>query len=177
MKINIVERKINLTDSTKEKLENKLSKFDKFFKTDAEATATFKTQKDKVFLEVCISAGDMLIRAEADDPDAKSAIDKIDDIIVGQFRKYKTKLEKKIKTNAYEDNSELFGNYSLEDEETEFKVVKSKKFFVKPMSVDEAILQMNLIGHQFFVFTNSETEQTCIVYKRKDRNYGLIEVD
>lgn len=175
MKINIVERKINLNDSTKEKLYDKLSKFDKFFKEEAEATATFKTQKDTVYLEVCLSAGDMIIRAEADDPDAKSAIDKIDDIIVGQFRKYKTKLEKKVKNSGYEEIVNYDNNFS--EEETEFKVVKSKKFFVKPMSVDEAILQMNLIGHQFFVFTNADTEQTCIVYKRKDRNYGLIEVD
>ena len=177
MKLNIVERKINLNDSTKEKLENKLKKFEKFFKDDTITTATFKTQKDKVYLEVFINMGDMMIRAEAVDSDAKVAIDKIDDIIEGQFRKYKTKLEKKVKTNAYQDFFESFGDDLAEVEEKEFNVVKSKKIFVKPMNVDEAILQMNLIGHQFFVFLNSELNKNCIVYKRKDGNYGLIEVD
>lgn len=174
MKINIVERKVTLNDKTREKLENKLLKFDKLLGESAEATATFNTQKDKIFLEIAIRSDDMIIRAESSDPDAKIAIDKIVDVLEGQFRKYKTKLSRKIKTftpDAY------FENASEIEEEQEFKVVKSKKFFMKPMSVDEAILQMNLLGHEFFVFSNSETEKVNIVYKRKDKNYGLIETD
>lgn len=176
MKLNIVERKVNLKDSTKEKLEKKLSKFEKFFKDEAEITATFRTQKDVIYLEVYISSGDISIRAESSDTDAKTAIDKVESIIDGQFRKYKTKLEKKVKGNVY---TEFYNESSsgYDEEENEFNVVKKKKFFIKPMSVDEAILQMNLIGHQFFVFINSETDETCIVYKRKDNNYGLIETD
>ena len=174
MKINIVERKVTLNDTTKEKLESKLLKFDKLLGESAEATATFNTQKDKIFLEIAIRSEDMIIRAESSDPDAKIAIDKIIDVLEGQFRKYKTKLARKIKTftpDAY------FDTPSEVAEEQEFKVVKSKKFFMKPMSVDEAILQMNLLGHEFFVFTNSDTEKVNIVYKRKDQNYGLIETD
>lgn len=174
MKIKIVERKVTLNDKTKEKLESKLKKFDKLLGESAEATATFNTQKDKIFLEIAIRSDDMIIRAESSDEDAKIAIDKIIDVLEGQFRKYKTKLERKIKTFTpdiyFESPSEV-------EEEKEFKVVKSKKFFMKPMSVDEAILQMNLLGHEFFVFTNSETEKVNIVYKRKDQNYGLIEAD
>jgi len=174
MKINIVERKVTLNDKTREKLESKLLKFDKLLGESAEATATFNTQKDKIFLEIAIRSDDMIIRAESSDPDAKIAIDKIVDVLEGQFRKYKTKLSRRIKTftpDAYfEDSPDVA-------EEEEFKVVKSKKFFMKPMSVDEAILQMNLLGHEFFVFLNSETEKVNIVYKRKDKNYGLIETD
>lgn len=174
MKINIVERKVTLNDKTKEKLESKLLKFDKLLGASAEATATFNTQKDKIFLEIAIRSEDMIIRAESSDPDAKIAIDKIIDILEGQFRKYKTKLERKIKTFT----PDIYFENQLEvEEEKEFKVVKSKKFFMKPMSVDEAILQMNLLGHEFFVFTNSDTEKINIVYKRKDSNYGLIETD
>lgn len=174
MKINIVERKVTLNDTTKEKLESKLLKFDKLLGESAEATATFNTQKDKIFLEISIRSEDMIIRAESSDPDAKIAIDKIIDVLEGQFRKYKTKLARKIKTFTPDI---YFENQSEVAEEKEFKVVKSKKFFMKPMSVDEAILQMNLLGHEFFVFTNSDTEKVNIVYKRKDSNYGLIETD
>lgn len=174
MKINIVERKVTLNDTTKEKLESKLLKYDKLLGESAEATATFNTQKDKIFLEIAIRSEDMIIRAESSDPDAKVAIDKIIDVLDGQFRKYKTRLAKKIKTFTPDV---YFETISEADEEKEFKVVKSKKFFMKPMSVDEAILQMNLLGHEFFVFTNSDTEKTNIVYKRKDKNYGLIETD
>ena len=174
MKINIVERKVTLNDTTREKLESKLLKFDKLLGESAEATATFNTQKDKIFLEIAIRSDDMIIRAESSDPDAKIAIDKIIDVLEGQFRKYKTKLARKIKTFTPDV---YFEGASEVDEEKEFKVVKSKKFFMKPMSVDEAILQMNLLGHEFFVFTNSDTEKVNIVYKRKDQNYGLIETD
>lgn len=174
MKIKVVERKVVINDNTREKLESKLLKFDKLLGESAEAVATFNTQKDKIFLEISIRSDDMIIRAESSDPDAKTAIDKIIDVLDGQFRKYKTKLSKRIKT--FTPNQYFIEPTSVE-EETEFKVVKSKKFFMKPMSVDEAILQMNLLGHEFFVFTNSQTEKINIVYKRKDSNYGLIETD
>lgn len=174
MKLNIKTFKMNLNDSTLERLNVKLSKFDKLMGEDASADVTFKTQRDRVYLEVAIYANGMIIRAESDDEDAKTAIDKIMGTIEGQFRKYKTKLEKKIKTADYSKYN--FENNVTEEEEKEFKVVKSKKFSIKPMSVDEAILQMNLLNHEFFVFTNADTDDVNIVYKRKDSNYGLIDV-
>lgn len=175
MKINVKTLKINLNDSTIEKLESKLAKFDRLMGEDAVADVTFKTQKDRVFLEIAIYSGDMIIRAESDDEDAKVAIDKIIGVIEGQFRKYKTKIEKRNKNVDY-SKFVVDSDYDIE-EEKEFNVVKSKKFSVKPMSVDEAILQMNLLNHEFFVFTNAETNDVNIVYKRKDKNYGLIEID
>lgn len=175
MKYNIIERKVKITDATKEKLYKKFDKFDRLFQEEATAHVTFKSENDRIYLEVTLQAGDMIIRAQTDDPDAKTAIDKIIDVIEGQFRKYKTKLEKKLRQGAFEE----FVPFAEEQEpeETEFKVVKSKKFFMKPMSVDEAILQMNLLNHEFFVFTNCDSNKTNIVYRRKDKNYGLIETD
>ena len=176
MKYTITERKVSINDKTRERLHAKLDKFEKFFKTEAEVFATFENQKDWIYLEITIRSGDLIIRAEADDQEARGAIDKAVEIIEGQLRKYKTKMEKKVKQNAYES---VFDADTLEseEEETEFRVVKSKKFFMKPMSVEEAILQMNLLNHSFFIFTNAETDGTNVVYKRKDQNYCLIEID
>lgn len=175
MKLNVKTLKLNLNDSTIDRLENKLAKFDKLMGASAEADITFKTQKDRVFLEIAIRSADMIIRAESDDEDAKAAIDKIVSVLEGQFRKYKTKIEKRNKNVDY-SMFVVDSDYDVE-EEKEFNVVKLKKFSVKPMSVDEAILQMNLLNHEFFVFTNADTNEVNIVYKRKDKNYGLIEID
>ena len=175
MKLNVKTLKLNLNDSTIERLESKLAKFDRLMGENAEADVTFKTQKDRVFLEIAIRSAEMIIRAESDDEDAKAAIDKIVSVLEGQFRKYKTKIEKR---NKSVDFSKFVVDSDFDvEEEKEFNVVKSKKFSVKPMSVDEAILQMNLLNHEFFVFTNADTNEVNIVYKRKDKNYGLIEID
>ncbi len=176
MKINLTTKKVNLKDSTKEKLEKKLAKFDKILKDDATADVKFKMENDLIYLEIAISSGDMILRAQSFDEDAKTAIDKIISLLEGQLRKYKTKLQKKVKNSGYE---EYFAETPDSDyeEETEFNIVKTKKFSVKPMSVDEAILQMNLLGHEFYVFTNAEDDKINIVYKRKDKNYGLIETN
>lgn len=174
MKYNIIERKVKITDKTKEKLYKKFDKFDRFFQEEATAHVTFKAERDRIYLEVTLQAGDMIIRAQSDDPDAKVAIDKIIDVIEGQFRKYKTKIEKRLKKGAYDN---FMPQTETEEPEEKFKVVKSKKFFMKPMNVEEAILQMNLLNHEFYVFTNGDTNKMNIVYRRKDKNYGLIEAE
>ncbi|MBQ2968311.1 MAG: ribosome-associated translation inhibitor RaiA [Clostridia bacterium] len=171
MKVQIVERKVNLKDATKAYLQEKLGKFEKVFGADASVTATFYAQKNRIFLEVTIRSGDVIIRAESDDTDARCAIDRAVGIVDGQMRKYKTKLAKKIKTAYVPEPLE----YEIE-EDTVFDVVKKKQFYVKPMQAEEAVLQMKLLNHQFFVYKDAETEQTCIVYARKDGKYGVIEV-
>jgi putative sigma-54 modulation protein len=104
-----------------------------------------------------------------------ASIDMVIDVLEEQVRRYKTRLKKRLYDGAIK--TEYFEKINKQDveEEGEFKVVRSKKFAIKPMVVEEAILQMNLLGHQFFVFTNAENEETNVVYKRKDGNYGLIE--
>ncbi len=171
MKMQIVERKVNLKEATKVYLDEKLGKFDKVFGDDAAATATFYAQKNRIFLEITVRSGDVIIRAESDDTDARCAIDRAADIIDGQMRKYKTRLEKKIKTAYIPEQLE----YEIE-EDTMFDIVKKKQFYVKPMQAEEAILQMKLLNHQFFVYKDAESQQTCIVYSRKDGKYGVIEV-
>ncbi len=176
MKFNIIGRKIHVTDKIKDYVEKKIGKLDKFFKDESEARVVLGTIKDNEYIEASIYAGGMIYRAEVVDSDVLAAIDKFVDIIERQIRKNKTRLEKKIKREATLDDILISGaNYTEGEDVGEFKVVRRKRFQVKPMSEEEAILQMNLLGHSFYVFLNQETEETNIVYKRKDGNYAIIE--
>ncbi len=176
MKFNIIGRKYDLTDKIKDYVEKKLGKLDKFFKDDSEARVVIGTIKDNDYIEATIYAGGMMYRAEATDKEVLAAVDKIVDVIERQIRKNKTRLEKKIKRDAAMDNMLLSGaTYTGGEETNEFEIVKTKRFVVKPMSVEEAILQMNLLGHTFFVFKNQDTDEMNVVYKRKDDKYAIIE--
>lgn len=176
MKINIIGRKITVTDKIKDYAEKKLTKLDKFFKEEPEARIVIGPIKDNEYVEASIFASGMIYRAEVIDVDVITAMDKIVDVIERQIRKNKTRLEKKIKRDAVNDNVMISGDDYTEGEDvSEFKIVKKKRFAVKPMSPEEAVLQMNLLGHSFFVFKNSQTDQMNVVYKRKDGNYAIIE--
>lgn len=172
MKITITGRKVNLRDSFKEKIEKKLTKFDKFFGDDADANVTVSVGKNYQTVEVTIKDAGYIYRAEETLPEMEDALDKVVDRIAGQIRKNKTRLEKRIRTSD-------FSMFEAEDdeEETAFNVVKSKHFTVKPMDVEEAILQMNLLGHMFYMFRNMETNEVNVVYRRKDGDYGLLEAE
>lgn len=176
MKINIIGRKITVTDKIRDYAEKKLTKLDKFFKEEPEARIVIGSIKDNEYVEASIFASGMIYRAEVIDVDVITAMDKIVDVIERQIRKNKTRLEKKIKREAVNDNVMISGDDYTEGEDvSEFKIVKKKRFAVKPMSPEEAVLQMNLLGHSFFVFKNSQTNQMNVVYKRKDGNYAIIE--
>lgn len=176
MKINIIGRKITVTDKIRDYTEKKLGKMDKFFKDEPEARIVIGTIKDNEYVEASIYASGMIYRAEVTDVDVITAMDKIVDVIERQIRKNKTRLEKKIKRDAVNDNILLSGeDYTDGEDVSEFKIVKKKRFSVKPMTTEEAVLQMNLLGHNFFVFKNAETEQMNVVYRRKDGNYAVIE--
>lgn len=176
MKFNIIARKIHVTDKIQEYVEKKLGKLDKFFKDESEARVVLGTIKDNEYIEASIYAGGMIYRAEVIDSDIMAAIDKTVDIIERQIRKNKTRLEKKIKREATLDDMLLSGaNYTEGEDVGEFKIARRKRFRVKPMSEEEAILQMNLLGHSFYVFLNQETEEINVVYKRNDGNYAIIE--
>ena len=176
MKFNIIGRKIEVSEKKRDYIEKKLSRLDKFFKDEAEARIVIGTVKDNEFIEVSVYSTGMIYRAEVIDTDVFCAADKSVDIIERQIRKNKTRLEKKIKRDAYDDKTMLNGEVYIDDEEIpEFKIVKKKRFQIKPMSAEEAVLQMNLLGHEFFVFKNIDTDEMNVVYKRKDGNYALIE--
>lgn len=176
MKITITGRKVNLRDSFKAKVEKKLSKFERFFGDDAEANVVVSLEKNRQTVEITVRSRGYLYRAEQTCSDMEEALDKAIERLSGQIRKYKTRLDKRMKadidTSVYapleEDADEIV-------EEQEFQLVRSKKFPVKPMDIDEAILQMNMLGHEFFMFKNIGTNDINVVYRRVDGDYGLLE--
>lgn len=172
MKITTTGRKITVTDGLRSYAEKKLAKLEKFFNDNTSAQVTLSVQKDDHIIEITIYHEGIIFRAEVRDADMYAAIDRSIDVLERQIRKQKTRLEKKLREGAF-DNSDSANAY---EEETEFKVVKTKKHEAKPMSVEEAILQMNLLGHEFYIFNNAETLDKEVVYRRKDGNYGLIEL-
>lgn len=170
MKVTINARQMTVRESLKELVFEKLEKLDKYFQREGEATVTFSRKRNKENLEVTISAANTLFRCEVEDETFQNALDRSIDMIERQIRKNKTRLSKRLREEAFELPYEVGGDL---EEEPEFHI-RHKTFTYKPMSVDEAILQMNLLDHTFFVFKDAETEEVCVVYKRKDGDYGLI---
>lgn len=173
MKITTTGRKIDVTEGLRGYVDKKISKLTKYFQDSTEAQVTLSVQKDYHTIEVTVYHEGMIFRAELTDRDMYAAIDRVVDVLERQIRKQKTKLEKRLREGAFNDIAPA-DDY---DEDEEFKIVKVKKYKNKPMSPEEAILQMNLLGHEFYIFTNSETNDKEVVYKRKDGNYGLIELN
>lgn len=176
MKFNIIGRKFTVTDNVRNYVEKKLSKLDKFFKDEPNARIVMGTIKNNEYIEAQINAGGIIFRAEAEDSEMLAAIDRIVDIIERQIRRNKTRLAKRLRENSLDDIQLISGaSFVDEDDNTEFEIVKTKRFEVKPMTVEEAILQMKLLGHDFFVFKNVDTNEMNVVYARKDGKYALIE--
>ncbi|MDR0405855.1 MAG: ribosome-associated translation inhibitor RaiA [Clostridiales bacterium] len=174
MNTTITGRKFELTQDLKAYVEKKFAKLDKFFGDDAEARITMAVEKERQRVEATIHFRGTIFRAEEITSDMYNTIDKTVDAVERQIRKHKTRLEKRLKAGAL--SSSAFENAEPVEEEKTFDIVKTKLFETKPMSAEEAVLQMNLLGHEFFVFAHDQSGKTSIVYRRKDRNYGLIEV-
>lgn len=176
MKFTFACKKISLNDSVKAYAEKKIGKLDKYFRSEPEATITFAVEKkNRCVVEVMLrSANGTMFRAVAEDPDGdmRGAIDNCEQQIDRKIRKNKTRLAKNLREGSIK--AEVPEEFDLH-EERDFDVVRTKRFAVRPMSVEEAILQMNLLGHNFFVFRDTDSETIDIVYKRNDEGYGLIE--
>ena len=170
MKITFVGRQMTVPQDLKELAQKKLSKLDKYFYDEADTTVTFSRRHNKERLEVTINVSSTLFRSEAEEATFRDALDRDIDSIERQIRKFKTKLGKRIRPVA---QPEAAPTPEIEPEETDF-VIHKKSFYFKPMSPEEAILQMNLLGHGFFVFEDDSTGDTCVVYARSDGEYGLI---
>ena len=172
MKYIIRGENVEVTDSIKEYLEEKLSKMDKYFDNPeaAEAKVLIKVRGREQKVEVTINKESYDLRSEESHSDLYAAIDLVIDKLERQFRKYKTKLLSQQRQETIEFIEETI-------EEIEEDVVKRKKVYLKPMDEEEAITQMELLGHTFFVFKNTETNSVCVVYKRHDGAYGLIETN
>lgn len=176
MKFTFTCKKISLNDSVKDYAEKKIGKLDKYFRSEPEASVTFSVErKNRCCVEVMLRSPDgTMFRAVAEDPDGdmRGAIDSCAAQIDRKIRKNKTRLSKNLREGSIK--SEVPEEFDVR-EEREFNIVRKKRFAVKPMSTEEAILQMNLLGHSFFVFRNTENYALDIVYKRNDEGYGLIE--
>lgn len=176
MKINIIGRQLNVYDDTKQMINEKLSKLDKYFGEEGSATVTLSHKRNLSTLEITIKASNTLFRSEVDAESFRDALDKSIDNIERQIRKNKTKLRKKLREGVILDSEIAAASLEPKDEpENNDIIIRTKKFEYTPMSPEEAIMQMNLIGHTFFVFNDAVTGKTCVVYTRKDGNYGLIE--
>ena len=175
MKITLRGKNIEITEAIEEKVSEKLSKLDKYFivSENVEAKVLVRTYPYGQKIEVTIPTEYVLLRAEVVDQDLYNAIDLVIDKLEGQIRKYKTRLNRKSKDNKLAFN--LASIEPLDDEED--VLVKTKTITPKPMDMEEAIMQMELIGHSFFVYRDTETDAISIVYRRNDGDYGLIETE
>ncbi|HIU22051.1 MAG TPA: ribosome-associated translation inhibitor RaiA [Candidatus Fimihabitans intestinipullorum] len=176
MKFNIRGNKVEITEPIRKYVEEKIGRLDKYFENPGSLTANVLVRIRGIdqIVEVTIPAKKMILRGEERNKDLYAAIDLVSDKIERQIRKNKTRMQKKATKPSMIDFNM---NFEAEENEPEETVVKRKKIEMKPMSEEEAILQMNLIGHEFFVFKDADTGEVCILYKRKDGGYGMIETN
>ena len=172
MNIIISGKNIDVTEGLREAVNEKLGKLERYFNESTEVHVTMSVEKERQKIEVTIPMKGNIVRAEQVSSDMYCSIDLVEEIIERQLRKYKNKLVEK-KQHAAAFNPEYLDN-SYEEEE-EIKIIRNKRFEVKPMDAEEACVQMELLGHSFFVFRNAETDEINVVYKRKGNTYGIIE--
>ena len=172
MKFTFIEKKMAPSDSLRAYAEKKVSKIDRLFRTESEANVTFSTERGRFTAEITIKNNGTFFRAHETTSDMYASVDSAVATIERQIRKHKTRLEKRLREGAFDKMAEQKAALTEED----FDVVRRKRFDVKPMSVDEAILQMNLLDHQFYFFRNADNDNIhAVVYKRAAGGYGLIE--
>lgn len=174
MKVTIIGRKVNLRDNFKELAVKKLSRFDRIFDEDAEAKVVVTLEKNRQTVEITIRSRGMLYRAEKTEDEMNTALDDVISSLSSQIHKNKKRLEKKIHSVGVDMLQEAPAD-GEEQEKEDFEIVRTKHFSVKPMSVEEAVLQMNLLEHQFFMFRNQGSGEINVVYRRKDGGFGLLE--
>ncbi|MCM3663579.1 ribosome-associated translation inhibitor RaiA [Mesobacillus subterraneus] len=179
MNYNIRGENIEVTPAIREYVEKKVAKLERYFteSPNANVNVNLKVYQDKKSkVEITIPMKDLVLRAEELHDDMYAAIDLITDKLERQIRKHKTKVNRKFREkDSLKDFAPIFTEVEQVEDEDDLEVVRTKSFDLKPMDSEEAILQMNMLGHSFYVFTNAETNQTNVVYKRNDGRYGLIE--
>lgn len=175
MKLTFTDKKVNLPKSVHGYAEKKVGKLERYFRNDAEASVVFSVEKDRNKVELTVRSGSTILRVAESTSDMFASIDAAVTSMERQIRKNKTRLEKRLRQDAFERSVDEQSSFAPVDEESEFNVVRTKRFPLKPMTVDEAILQMNLLDHTFFAFKNEEMNGAfAVVYKRNDGGYGLI---
>lgn len=174
MNINIAARKTSVRDSFKERIEKKLSKLERFFDESATANVTITNEGDRETVEVTIQCKGMFYRAEKTTGDRFDSLEAVVDSLFRQIVKNKDKLGKRLRDTAFTAENIEAGEEKEELVEA-YDIARFKRFVLRPMSVEEAILQMNLVGHTFFVFQDAETSQINVVYRRNNGSYGVLE--
>lgn len=175
MKLNYVEKNYRLYEAQKDQIDKKLQRLSKYFDEDVKGSVNIERYKNEISVEVTIKLQGVVFRAEKSSDDVLTATDQTVESLISQIRKHKTKLKKRYQKNesirfeAFSDNE---GKEDLETDEP--RIVRVKKIGIKPMSPEEAVLQMEMVGHDFFVFKDATSFETNIVYKRKNGDYGLI---
>ena len=172
MKFIIVGKNIEVTEGLRAAVEDKIGKLEKYFTAETEAHVTLSVEKDRQKIEVTIPVKGNIIRSEQVSSDMYVSIDLVEEIIERQLKKYKNKLIDKKQSSPYFRQEFIEKDY-MDDEEVQ--ILRNKKFDIKPMYPEDACVQMELLGHSFYVFCNAETDQVNVVYKRKGNTYGLIE--
>ncbi|MGN0620682.1 MAG: ribosome hibernation-promoting factor, HPF/YfiA family [Porcipelethomonas sp.] len=171
MKVTISARKMQIPQAFPEYAEKKLdSKLTKFFGDEADAKITVSEHKNLIILELTVKYNNMIYRAETKAADKNDALDSAVDKIIRQIRKNKTRIEKRLKDSAFKEAYD-----EAVEEQSDYEIIKHKTFVMRPMDTEEAILQMNMLGHSFFMFSNAKTGETNVVYKRDDGNYAVLE--
>ena len=172
MRYTITGKNIEVTEGLRQAVYDKIGKLERYFNKDTEVHVTLSVEKDRQKIEVTIPVKGSIIRSEQVSNDMYVSIDLVEEVIERQLRKYKNKIV---------DRKQAPGNFQQEylekdyEEDEEVKIIRTKKFDIKPMYPEDACVQMELLGHNFFVFVNAETDQVNVVYKRKGNTYGLIE--
>lgn len=175
MKFQFNEKKINLPQNVRDYAEKKVSKLDRYFRDDAEAHVAFSVEKNRNKVELTVHAANTFFRASESTSDMFASVDAAVSDIERQIRKNKTRLARRLRQDAFARSADET-SFVPEVEETDFEIVRKKRFPIKPMTKDEAILQMNLLDHNFFAFRDEESGGAfAVVYKRNDGGYGLIE--
>lgn len=172
MKFVIVGKNVEVTPGLRSAVEDKIGKLEKYFSPEAEAHVTLSVEKERQKIEVTIPVKGSIIRSEQVSNDMYVSIDLVEEIIERQLKRYKNKLVDQKQSASFFKQEFIDKEYM---DEEEIKIIRSKKFDIKPMYPEDACIQMELLGHSFFVFCNAETDQINVVYKRKGNTYGLIE--
>ena len=175
MRITITGKNIELTDGLKEAVEERLSKLEKYFAPETEVHVTLSVEKDRQKIEVTIPVKGSVIRAEQVSNDMYVSIEVVEETIERQLKKYRKKIVTKQQNVDKFFAQEYLSKEDDDEDDEEIRIIRSKRFGIKPMYPEDACVQMELLGHDFFVFLNAETEEVNVVYKRKGNTYGLIE--
>lgn len=174
MQITFRGKNLDVTPALKEHASKRLSKLNRYFDQPLSAQVSLEVERGQHIVEVTIPVSGLILRGEQTSSDMYASLDQVIDKLERQVRKYKTRINRKARTNGTAIAVEP--DVAVDDDpDDEPRLVKTKRFAIKPMSPEEAIMQMNLVGHDFFVFVNAESDEANVVYRRRDGNYGLIE--